>query len=151
MVSYLQKQQTKNRWITEILLNHFFAIFKVPRPIAFETETRPETFYTETRKNRTRDSCQGPFLTETKSGDSINDKSFWESKHLSRAIIMFSVKIIHAWTSRATRGGRSQFFRFLIRSSSKIFESGSGTGSGNFSNLRIRVPFRLWLQSSIQP
>jgi len=30
----------KNRWILEILLNYFFATFKVSRPVAFETETR---------------------------------------------------------------------------------------------------------------
>jgi len=41
-------------------------------------------------------------------------------------------------------GGRSHFFR--LRSCSKIFES----GSGNFSNLRIRLLFRLRIQSSIQ-
>jgi len=40
VVSYLQIQQTKNRWIIAILLNHFYAIFKVSRPVAFETETR---------------------------------------------------------------------------------------------------------------
>jgi len=44
-------------------------------------------------------------------------------------------------------GGRSHFFR--LRTCFKILESGSG--SGNFSNLRIRLLFRLWLQSSIQP
>jgi len=44
-----------------------------------------------------------------------------------------------------TRGGRSHFFR--LRSYSKIFESGSGYSS----NLRIRLLFRLRLQSSIQP
>ena len=46
VVFYLQIQQTKNRWITEILINHFFAIFKV---------SRSETFETETRKNGSRD------------------------------------------------------------------------------------------------
>ena len=46
IVSYLQIQQTKNCWIIEILINHFFAIFKV---------SRPETFQTETRKNGSRD------------------------------------------------------------------------------------------------
>jgi len=30
----------KNRWILEILLNYFFATFKVVRPVAFETQTR---------------------------------------------------------------------------------------------------------------
>jgi len=44
----------KNRSIIEILLYHFFAIFKVSRPVAVETETRPETFETETRKNWSR-------------------------------------------------------------------------------------------------
>jgi len=47
------------------------------------------------------------------------------------------------------RGGRSHFFRLRLRSSSKIFES--GPGSGNFSNLRIRPLLKLRLQSSIQP
>jgi len=49
VVSYMQIRQTKNRWIMEILINHFFAIFKVSRPETFETET-------ETRKNGSRDS-----------------------------------------------------------------------------------------------
>ena len=40
-----------------------------------------------------------------------------------------------------TRGGWSHFFRLRIRSCSNIFESGSG--SGNFSNLRICPLFRL--------
>jgi len=50
----------KNRWILEILVNHFFAIFKVSRPGTFETKTesRPETFETETRKNGSRDRDQ---------------------------------------------------------------------------------------------
>jgi len=47
------------------------------------------------------------------------------------------------------RGGQSHFFRLRLRSCSKICESGSG--SSNFSNLRIRLMLRLWLQSSIQP
>ena len=45
------------------------------------------------------------------------------------------------------RGGRSHFFRLRLRSCSKIFESGSVSGSGNFSNVRIRLLFRLRLQS----
>jgi len=45
------------------------------------------------------------------------------------------------------KGGRSHFLRLRLRSCSKIFES----GSGNFSNSRIRLLFRLRLQSSIQP
>ena len=47
------------------------------------------------------------------------------------------------------RGGPCQFFRLQLRSCFKIFESGSG--SGYSSNLRIRLPFRLRLPSSIQP
>jgi len=60
VVSYLQIKQTKNLWIIEILINHFFAIFKVSRPETFktETETRPETFETETHKNGSRDKCR---------------------------------------------------------------------------------------------
>ena len=46
-----------------------------------------------------------------------------------------------------TRGVQSRFFRLRLRSCSKIFES----GSGNFSNIRIGLLFRLRLQSSIQP
>jgi len=57
-LSYLQIQQTKNRLITEILINHFFAIFKISRPETFESETRPETIETETRKNGSRDRDQ---------------------------------------------------------------------------------------------
>jgi len=41
-----------------------------------------------------------------------------------------------------SRGGRSHFFRLRLRSCSNIFES----GSGNFSDLRIRLLFRLRLQ-----
>jgi len=48
------------------------------------------------------------------------------------------------------RGGRSHFFRLRLRSCLKLFESWSGSGFGNFSNLRIRILFRLRLQSSIQ-
>jgi len=42
------KYNNKNIWIIEIVLNHFFAIFKVARPETFETKT-------ETRKNGSRD------------------------------------------------------------------------------------------------
>jgi len=49
VVSYLQIKQTKSRWIVEILINYFFAIFKV---------SRPETFETETCKNESRDRDQ---------------------------------------------------------------------------------------------
>jgi len=38
VVSYLQIQQT-NCCIIQILLYHYFAIFKASRPVAFETET----------------------------------------------------------------------------------------------------------------
>ena len=48
---------------------------------------------------------------------------------------------------KAARGGRSHFFRLQLRCCSKIFES----GSGNFSTFRIRLLFKLRLQSSIQP
>ena len=44
------------------------------------------------------------------------------------------------------RGGQSHFFRIQLRSCSQIFESGSGI----FSNLRIRLLFRLQVPS-IQP
>jgi len=42
------------------LANHFFAIIKVQRPETIETDTRPETFKTETetRKNGSRDSSR---------------------------------------------------------------------------------------------
>jgi len=53
-------ENTTNKccWIIEILLYHFFAIFKVSRPAAFETKTRPETFETENRKSGSRDRDQ---------------------------------------------------------------------------------------------
>jgi len=44
-----------------------------------------------------------------------------------------------------TRGGRSHFFRLRLRPCFKIFESGSGYG--NFSDLKIRLLFRLRLPS----
>jgi len=69
VVSYLQIEQTKKRWITEILINHFFAIFKVSRPETFETETRPETFETRLAKmglNSSRDSITGNHNTIVK-------------------------------------------------------------------------------------
>ena len=50
-----------------------------------------------------------------------------------------------------TRGGQSHFFWLRLRSCSKIFESGSGSGSGNFSILSIRLLFRLRQQSPMQP
>jgi len=37
------------------------------------------------------------------------------------------------------RGDRSQFFRLRLRSCSRTFETGSQSGSGNFSNFRIRT------------
>jgi len=46
--------------------------------------------------------------------------------------------------------GRSHFFRLRPRSSFKIFESVPGFETSNFSNLIIRLLFRLRLQSSIQ-
>jgi len=49
------------------------------------------------------------------------------------------------------RSGRSHFFKLRLRSCSKIFESWSGFRSGIFSNLRIRLLFRLRVPSSIQP
>jgi len=55
----------KSCWVIEILLWHFFEIFKVSRPAAFEIETRLETFETEIRKMGLE--------TETKSRDSITD------------------------------------------------------------------------------
>jgi len=43
------------------------------------------------------------------------------------------------------------FFRLRLRSCFKLFKSGCGSGSGNFSNFQIRFLFRLRLHSSIQP
>ena len=43
----------KNIWITEILINHFFATFKVSRPETFETETRKNG-----SRDESRDSCR---------------------------------------------------------------------------------------------
>ena len=64
VVSYLQIQRTKNRCSIEILPYHFFAIFKVSRPVDFEVETRPETFESETRKNESRDESRDS-ITDT--------------------------------------------------------------------------------------
>jgi len=50
-------------------------------------------------------------------------------------------------TSLHISGGRSHFFRLRLRSCSKIFQFGSG--SGNSSILRIRPLFGLRLQSLI--
>jgi len=47
-------------------------------------------------------------------------------------------------------GGRSHFFRLRLRFCSKFFESGSGSRCVNFSNLRVRLLFRL-LRQSRQP
>jgi len=52
----------------------------------------------------------------------------------------------HAWFGCKQRWHRSHFFILLLRTSSKMFES----GSGKFSSLRIRLLFRLRLPS-IQP
>jgi len=49
---------------------------------------------------------------------------------------------------RYTKFGRSHFFRLRLHTCSKMFESGSWFG--NFSNMRIRLLFRLRLPS-IQP
>jgi len=48
-------------------LNHFFEIFKVSRLVAFEIETRPETFQTAIHKI----GLETSILTETKSQDYI--------------------------------------------------------------------------------
>jgi len=61
----------------------------------------------------------------------------------------FQFSIMDLASLLVSRGGRSHFFRLWLRSYSKILESVSGTGY--FSNLRIRLLFRLQLQSSIQP
>ena len=73
IVSYLQIQQTKNFWIIKISLNYFVAIFKVSRLVAFKTETRPEIFDTETRKNGSRD--------ESWDRDEISRLHHWLAKH----------------------------------------------------------------------
>jgi len=39
-----------DRWNIEISLNHFYAIFKVSRPVVIETETRPKTRPAQLRK-----------------------------------------------------------------------------------------------------
>jgi len=49
--------------------------------------------------------------------------------------------------AESEKGNSAHFCRVPLCSCSKIFES----GSGNFLNLRIRLLFRLRLQSSIQP
>ena len=65
--------------------------------------------------------------------------------HCSLLMVLFTVHR-HRWFP-ADRSGRSHFFRFRLGPCSKIFESGSGTGTGNLLNLRIRLLFRLRLQS----
>ena len=54
------KYNKKNRWMTEILIKHFFAIFKVSKPETFETKTRLAKMGLETSLE-----------TEAKSRDSI--------------------------------------------------------------------------------
>jgi len=53
VVSYLQigLQQTKNRWVIEILINHFFAIFIVSRPEIFKSETKSRDSITGSRSS----------------------------------------------------------------------------------------------------
>jgi len=58
--------------------------------------------------------------------------------------IMFNTDPVHL----CNRGCRSHFFRLRLRSWSKGFESGSGSGSSYSSNLRIWPLFRFRLQSS---
>ena len=53
----------------EILPNHFFAILKVSRTVAFETETRPGTYEIETEKMRSR--------FAKKSGDMVSRLHHW--------------------------------------------------------------------------
>ena len=62
----------KNHWIIEILLNHFFAILKVSKPVAFKTKTRPETFKIETRKMGLETNLE----SETTSWHSITEKHY---------------------------------------------------------------------------
>jgi len=70
-----------------------------------------------------------------------------EYLHKYKNIAFSSYILVNLQAQYATTGGRSHFFRLRLRSCSKIFES----GSGNASNLRIRIPFRLWPQSLMQP
>jgi len=83
VVSYLQIKQTKKRWVIEILITHFFAVFKASRPETFETETTPEAFEseTETRKNGSRDR------------DQVSGLHYWHSQSPS-CEFMVDVKII---------------------------------------------------------
>jgi len=46
-----------------------------------------------------------------------------------------------------SRGGRSHFFRLRLRTCSKIFDSVHESGSGNFSNLKIRRNYR-WFEET---
>ena len=61
----------KNRWIIEILLNHFFAIFKVSRPVGIETETRPKTRPAQLRK------LEGPNYQHKFTAGPQKSISFW--------------------------------------------------------------------------
>jgi len=72
--------------------------------------------------------------------DWITQLKFWTGLGLQKYPIR---------STQPARGGRNHFFRLRLRSCFKTFESGSG--SGNFSILRIRLLFRLRLQSTIQP
>ena len=63
----------------------------------------------------------------------------------SRTIVTSQLRLLIVDFPRQTRGDRSGSHFFRLRSCSEIFES------GNFFNLRIRLLFRLRLQSSIQP
>jgi len=53
VATFLQIQPTINLWIIEILINHFFAIFKVSRPETFETETHKHGSRDESRDSIT--------------------------------------------------------------------------------------------------
>jgi len=113
VVSYLQIQQKKYIWIIGILINHFFAIFKVSRPETLETVTRPKTFETGTRKNGSWD--------ESRDRDQVSS--------LHHCLFQSSLSLYWLkwhFTQEFCRDGRSNIFRLRSRSYSKFFESESG-------------------------
>jgi len=59
------------------------------------------------------------------------------------------MKIFQTEDFASLMGGQSHFYRLRLRSCSN--ESRSGSGSVYSADLRIRLLFRLWLQSSMQP
>jgi len=106
-----------------------------------------KTYYPAPVKSKNLTPALGPFFIQNSDTGSCSGKNCRLRPESTRALRL------RDWCRPGPtfRGGRSHFFRLRLRSCSKIFWSGSESGSCTFSNVRIRLLFRLRLPSPIQP